>query len=136
MATPQAIALFNALKNIRAINSKLAATDGALTSTVFSTSGALSDMNLDNARAAIGLEFQSLVQNIRAVKPTDPIAAAYPDIHYDLKAQIARHNWLAREYGNTAPIKWSDVADSVYDGIPKIESGLVAALKAQGYENP
>jgi hypothetical protein len=34
MATPQAIALFNALKNIRAINSKLAATDGALTSTV------------------------------------------------------------------------------------------------------
>ncbi|KAF8166035.1 hypothetical protein B0H34DRAFT_260598 [Crassisporium funariophilum] len=105
MATAQAIALFNALKNIRVIKSKLAATGGALTSTVFSTSGALPDMNLDNARAAIGLEFESLVQNIRAVKPNDPIATAYPDIHYNLAAQIARRNGLAHEYGTTAPIK-------------------------------
>lgn len=76
------------------------------------------------------------MQNVRAVKPTDPIATAYPDIHYNLKAQIARRNWLAHEYGTTAPIKWSEVADSIYNDIPKIESGLVAALKAQGYANP
>ncbi|KAF8148303.1 hypothetical protein B0H34DRAFT_812076 [Crassisporium funariophilum] len=133
MATAQAIALFNALKNIRVIKSKLAATGGALTSTVFSTSGALPDMNLDNARAAIGLEFESLVQNIRAVKPNDPIATAYPDIHYNLAAQIARRNWPAHEYGTTPPIKWNEVSDSIYNGIPKIESGRLAALREQGF---
>lgn len=75
-------------------------------------------MNLDNTRAAIGLEFQSFVQNICGVKTTDLIAQNHPDIHYNLKNLISRRNWLAHEYGTTAPVKWSDIADSVYNGLP------------------
>ncbi|KIL63727.1 hypothetical protein M378DRAFT_656364 [Amanita muscaria Koide BX008] len=99
------IPLFNALQNIRAIMAKLAATDGALTITLFSTSGAILDRNLDNTRGAIGLEFASLVHNLTTIKTSDPIAKAYPDIHYNLKNHIARRNWLIREYETTAPIK-------------------------------
>ncbi|OBZ68786.1 hypothetical protein A0H81_11286 [Grifola frondosa] len=96
-AAPQtAAALINALTNIRVIKSKLAATGGALTNTVFSTQGPIPDTKLDNARGAIGLEFASLVQNIRAIKTTDPICKAHPDIHYKLKDQIARRNWLVQ----------------------------------------
>ncbi|KZT24847.1 hypothetical protein NEOLEDRAFT_1178926 [Neolentinus lepideus HHB14362 ss-1] len=127
-------ALEDALDNIRRIQSKLAET--GLTQAVFSTDGPLSNSTLDSTRSAIGLEFQSLVQNIRAIKATDPIAEAYPDIHYDLKDQIARRNWLAHEYGTRALVKWSEVAISIYNDVPKIESAIMAALEAVGIQKP
>ena len=51
-------------------------------------------MNLDNTgtRAAVGIEFQSFIQNIRSVRATDSIAKAYPGVDYNLKDHIARRN--------------------------------------------
>ncbi|KAM6499601.1 hypothetical protein JOM56_005109 [Amanita muscaria] len=136
MAIPQAIPLYDALQNIHEIKVKLAATNGALTKNVFSTSGAIQDIKLDTIRAAIGLVFTFLVQNLSAIKTTDPIAMAYPDIHHNLMDHTTRCNWLLNGYGTPAKIKWSEVADSIYDDVPTIENGIIAALKALGYENP
>lgn len=151
MATPQAITLIHALKNIRTINSKLAATDGAMTVSVCShadsiiiiqsrssltlqlfSSPSIQDTNLDNTRAAIGFEFQSFVQNIRSVKTTDSIAKAYPGMHYNMKYHIARRNWLAHEYETTSPLKWAEIAKSIYNDLPTNESAIIDALKALG----
>lgn len=82
------------------------------------------------------MELQSLVQNIRALKPNEPILVAYPDIHYQLADQISRRNWLAHEYGTIAPVKWGEVADSVFNDVPVIESAILAALKANGMPDP
>ncbi|KAM6499664.1 hypothetical protein JOM56_005172, partial [Amanita muscaria] len=100
---------------------------------LFSTIGDIPDMNLDNTRDAIGLQFSSLVHNLTTIKTTDTIAKAYPDVHYHLKDLISRRNWLIREYETTAPTKWSEIADSVYNDIPTIKNGIIAALEAQGY---
>ncbi|THH13082.1 hypothetical protein EW146_g7110 [Bondarzewia mesenterica] len=132
MATPQLVALINALKNVRVIKLKIEATDGGLTKAVFSTDGPISDVGLDNARGAVALEFQSLVQNVRAVKTTDPIVRAHPDVHCNLRRQVARRSWLMGEYGATARIEWGEIAEGVCDDVPRIESGIVEALEANG----
>lgn len=93
-------------------------------------------MNLENARGSIGLEFQSLVQNLRSIKKTDPLIRAHPDIHYNLDELISRRNWLAHEYGTTAPVKWSEIADSVFNDVPRIGKAVVVALRAQGVPVP
>ncbi|KAL6303403.1 hypothetical protein BKA93DRAFT_341666 [Sparassis latifolia] len=128
------IALYNALRHIRDIRSKIEATDGALSKEVFSTTENIPDRNLDNARSAIGLDFQFLVQTIRSVKKSDPLVKAYPDIHYNLRQQNKRRKWLT--YKLTVPIQWGDIADGVYDDIPRIEAALLSALVANGISNP
>jgi len=63
------------------------------------------------------------------------LSQLYPDIHHNLrKSQIGRRNWLATEYGSVATIKWDSIAEGVYDDVPKIESAIIAALKAEGCE--
>jgi hypothetical protein len=94
---------------------------------------ALTDEALDNARTSIGLEFQALIQNVRAVKPTHLIVAAFPDIHYHINNGIARRNWLVHDYETTAPIKWDDIAESIFEDIPIMEIAIEAALNADGY---
>ena len=46
---------------------------------------------------------------------------------------ICRRNWLAHEYGTMLPVKWDEVADSVLNDIPTMESTILAALKANGH---
>jgi hypothetical protein len=62
---------------------------------------------------------------------TPIIVAAFPDIHYNIKNGIARWNWLMHEY--RAPVKWDDVAESIFEDIPFMEIAIEAALKAGGY---
>lgn len=83
-------------------------------------------------RSAVAFEFLSLVRNIRALKPTEPIVVAYPDIHYNLEDQISRFDWIINEYGTGAAARWSEVADSIYNDVPVIESAIIAALQASG----
>ncbi len=92
----------------------------------------LSDNSLHNSCAAIDLEFQSLVQNIRAIKPDDAIVENNPDIHwhYALKNQVALH-----EYETTTPIKCKNIAtSSIYRDILKIKSAIIAAIGAKYFE--
>jgi hypothetical protein len=34
----------------------------------------------------------------------------------------------------SAPVKWAEIAKSIYNDVPKIESSIIAALKAEGVE--
>jgi hypothetical protein len=138
----------NAFQNIKMIESKLA--DSHLTETVhskprtflnfssfcqiFSTNGHLSDQFLDNARGAVALEFQSLIQNILSVKSHDPLVRANPDIHYNLTNLVGRRSWIAHEYGTSAPIQWNAIASSIYHDIPRIKQAIITAIGASYLE--
>ncbi|EIM87722.1 uncharacterized protein STEHIDRAFT_155100 [Stereum hirsutum FP-91666 SS1] len=135
-AANEIAALRNALRNCRWMREQLANVGGTLDHKLFSTSGEIPDATIEGVRAGIGFQLQSLVQNIRAVKEQHPIAQAHPNIHYKLKDQISRRNWLAHEYGTTFPVRWQDVADSIFNDVPVIESAIIAALKANGVVDP
>jgi hypothetical protein len=36
----------------------------------------------------------------------------------------------------TAPIKWNELADSIFNDCPKIEKAIITALKANRVPNP
>jgi hypothetical protein len=102
---------------------------------VFSQSQ-IGSATLETTRESIGLNFQSVIQNVRALKRNDPILQQYPNIQWNIQNSVSRRNWLAHEYGTTAPIKWNEVADSVYDDLPVMKSSIIAALQANGIANP
>jgi hypothetical protein len=124
-----------ALQCIRLIETRIASTNGQLTKHVFSQSQ-IGSATLETTRESIGLNFQSVIQNVRALKRNDPILQQYPNIQWNIQNSVSRRNWLAHEYGTTAPIKWNEVADSVYDDLPVMKSSIIAALQANGIANP
>ena len=86
---------------------------------------------------SIGLQFQSVIQNVWALKWSDPILWQYPDIHRNICDSISHCRWLFYEYGTTTtPARWNEVADSVYDDLPVMKLSIIAALQANGIENP
>src|SRR6202050_1987329 len=148
-----------ALQCIRLIETRIASTNGQLTKHVgihysgfnyrrhidqsfrfYLLRGVLSKSDwsatLETTRESIGLNFQSVIQNVRALKRNDPILQQYPNIQWNIQNSVSRRNWLAHEYGTTAPIKWNEVADSVYDDLPVMKSSIIAALQANGIANP
>ncbi|KZT06074.1 uncharacterized protein LAESUDRAFT_726281 [Laetiporus sulphureus 93-53] len=59
--------------------------------------------------------------------PTQMVVAVQ-DPWQVLKEGVSRRNWLAHEYVTAAPIKWGEVAKSVYEDLPKIKMELEAAI--------
>ncbi|KAF7783409.1 hypothetical protein Agabi119p4_1433 [Agaricus bisporus var. burnettii] len=118
------------------MSSKIDRTEGALTKTVFSTPGTISDDTIDIARASVAFEFLDFVNNIRSIKSHDPILNLHPNIHYNFRNIVGRRNWLIHEYNTMLPLKWEEIADSVFHDVPIIEKEIIRALNANGVPIP
>ncbi|KIM78343.1 hypothetical protein PILCRDRAFT_595944 [Piloderma croceum F 1598] len=95
----------------------------------------IGDATLDTIRDSVGLNFQSMVQNVRTLKQNDPILQQYPDIHRNWKVSISYRDSLTHESFTLAPIQWDHVADSVYDDLPVMKSSIIVALRGNGIAN-
>ena len=92
--------------------------------------------SLDTIRDSVGLDFQSVVQNVRTLKQNEPILQQYPDIRRNWEASISYRDSLTHESFTSVPIQWDHVADSVYDDLPVMKSRIIVALRASGIANP
>ncbi|KIM75737.1 hypothetical protein PILCRDRAFT_13378 [Piloderma croceum F 1598] len=133
--TTSIVSLQYALRGIRVIESRISGTGGRLTKQVFAQ-GQIGDATLDTIRDSVGLNFQSVVLNVRTLKQNDSILQQYPDIRRNWEASISCCNSLTHESFTPAPIQWDHVADSVYDDLPVMKSSIIAALRASGIANP
>ncbi len=75
------------------------------------------------ARAAILVEFKTLVRRLRGIDKKDPILEAFPNIHYQLSDYSSCQ-------ANVQP-EWNELAVLIYTALPVNAVALEAALEVE-----